>query len=120
MRKTNYWMVRICISDTDKSKLRTSLKTTEILGDAWSMNSIKPVILVSAKPDFVQSRIDLMADDDNKTKALYVYKDNIFSFIYNVKNITLSEFPNASLCDVSNFWPKTKVAIAKRVMAWKG
>lgn len=104
-------MIRICISDTDKGKLRTSLKTTGILDDAWSTNSIKPMILVSAKPDFVQSRIDLMADDNSKAKALHVYKDNIFPFIYDVKKTTTGEFPDPGLFDMSSFWPKTKVAV---------
>ncbi len=115
MRKTDYWMIRICISDTDRGKLRTSLKTTGILGDAWSTNSIEPVISVSAKPDFVQSRIDLMADDDSKAKALHVYEDNIFPFIYDVKNTTPGEFPDPSLYDVSNFRPETKVTVELQV-----
>ena len=115
MRKTDYWMVRICISDTDRGKLRTSLKTTGILGDAWSTNSIEPVISVSARPDFVQSRIDLMPDNDSKAKTVHMYENNIFPFIYDVKNTTPGEFPDPGLCDVSNFRPETKVAVELQV-----
>ncbi len=115
MRKTDYWKVRICISDINRGKLRTSLKTTGILSDAQSTNSIEPVISVSAKPNFVQSRIDLMADDKSKTKVLHMYEDNIFLFIYDVKNTTLGKFPNLGLCNMSNFWFETKVVIELQV-----
>ncbi len=108
-------MVKICISDTDSGKLRTSLKTTGILGDTWLTNSIELVILVSAKPDFVQSRIDLIADDDSKAKALHVYEDNIFTFIYDMKNNTPGKFPDSGLYNLSNFRPKTKVAVELQV-----
>ncbi len=56
-----------------------------------------------------------MADDDSKAKALHVYEDNIFPFIYDVKNTTPGELPDPGLCDVSNFWPKTKVAVELQV-----
>lgn len=36
VKKTDYWMVRICITEIDRNKLKTGLKTTGILGDAWS------------------------------------------------------------------------------------
>lgn len=35
MKKTDYWMVKICITDIDRTKLKTGLKTTGKLGDAW-------------------------------------------------------------------------------------
>ncbi len=73
------------------------------------------MISVSGKPDFVQSRIDLMADDDNKTKALHVLEDNIFPFIYNVKNTTPSEFLDPGFCDLSNFRSESKVAVELQV-----
>ncbi len=108
-------MVRICISDSDRGKIRTSLKITGILGDIWSMNSIKFVISVLAKPDFVQSRINLMPDNNSKAKALNMYEDNIFPFMYDVKNTTPGKFPDFGLCDVKNFWPETKVAVELQV-----
>ncbi len=104
-------MIKICISDTDKGKLKTRLKTTRIINDTWSINSIESVILVSAKPDFVQSRIDLMTDDNSKVKALHIYKDNIFSFMYDVKNTIPDKFIYCGLYNISNFWPETKVAV---------
>lgn len=115
MRKTDYCMVKICISDIDRYKLKTSFKTTRILGDALSTNPIKPMILMSTKSDFVQFRINLMVDDNSKAKTLHMYEDNVFLFIYNVKNTTLSKIPDPGLCDISNFWPKTKVAIEQQV-----
>lgn len=104
-------MVRICIKDTDRGKLKICLKITRIIGDTWSINSIELVILMLAKPDFVLSRIDLMTDDNSKVKILHVYKDNIFSFMYDVKNTIPDEFIYYGLYDGSNFEPKTKVAI---------
>lgn len=115
IRKTDYQRIRICISDIDRDKLKTSLKTSGILSDIWLINSIKLVILMLTKPDFVQSRINLIPDDNSKAKALHVYKYNIFPFMYDVKNITPGEFFDSSLCDMSNFWLETKVAIELQV-----
>ena len=56
-----------------------------------------------------------MPDDNSKAKVVHVYKDNIFPFIYNVKNTIPGKFPDPGLCDVSNFWPETKVAIELQV-----
>lgn len=115
IRETNYWIVKIYISDSNTGKLKTSLKITGILGDAWLTNSIEPVILMSVKPDLVQSRINLMSDDNSKAKALHVYKNNSFLFMYDMKNTTLGEFPYPSLCDVNRFRPKTKIVVELQV-----
>ncbi len=56
-----------------------------------------------------------MADDNSKVKVLHVYEDNIFPFMYDVKNTTPGEFPDPSLCDVSNFRPETKVIVELQV-----
>ncbi len=56
-----------------------------------------------------------MADDNSKAKALHVYEDNIFPFIYDVKNTTLGKFPDPGLCDESNFWLETKSAVELQV-----
>ena len=55
--------------------------------------------------------MDLIPDDESKAKVVYIYEDNIFLFIYDMKNITLSKFPNLGLCDVSKCRPKTKFAV---------
>lgn len=118
MKKTEYRMIIICISDSDRSKLRISLKTTGILGDVWSTNSIEPLILVLAKPDFIQSKINFMLDNNSKAKALHVYKYNIFSFLYDVKNTTPGKFLNLGLYDVNNFRPETKVAVKLQIYSY--
>ena len=117
MKKTNYWMVRICITDIDRTKLKTGLKTTGILGDAGSTSCIKPVISVSANPEFVHSRINFMSEDDNKAKAkaLSVYEDSTFLFIYDVRTTDPGKFPDPGVCDVSTFWPETKVAVELQI-----
>ncbi|MCJ1348901.1 hypothetical protein MMC31_007134 [Peltigera leucophlebia] len=117
IKKTDYWMVRICIIDIDRTKLKTGLKTTGILGDAWSTSCIEPVISVSANPEFVHSRITLMSEDDSKAKAkaLSVYKDSIFPFMYDVRTTDPGKFSDPGLCDVSNFWPETKVAVELQI-----
>lgn len=56
-----------------------------------------------------------MPDNNSKAKVVYVYKNNIFLFIYNVKSTILGKFPDPGLCDISNFWPKTKVAVELQV-----
>lgn len=44
-----------------------------------------------------------------------MYKDNIFLFIYDVKNTTSGKFLDPGLYDMNNFWPKIKVAIKLQV-----
>lgn len=117
MKKTDYWMVRICITNIDRTKLKTGLKTTRILGDVWSTSCIEPVISVLAKPNFVHSRINPMSKNHSKAKdkALSVYKDGIFPFMYNVRTTDSGEFLDHSLCDVSIFRPETNVAIELQI-----
>ncbi len=55
------------------------------------------MILVLAKPEFVQSRINFISNDNSKDRALHVYKDNIFLFIYDMKITISGEFPNSGL-----------------------
>ena len=117
MKKTDYWMVRICITDIDRTKLKTGLKTTGILGDAWSTSCIEPVISVSANPEFVHSRINLMSEDDSKAKAkaLSVYEDSTFPFIYDVRTTDPGEFPDPGVSNVNTFRPETKVTVELQI-----
>lgn len=110
-------MVRICITNIDRTKLKTGLKTIGILGDAWSTSCIESVISVLAKPEFVHSKINLMLEDNSnaKDKALSVYEDSTFPFMYDVKTTDPGKFPNPGLCDVSNFWPESKVAVELQI-----
>lgn len=77
----------ICITNINKNKLKTGLKTTEKLKNTWLINYIEPIIFVSANLKFVHFRINLMSKDNSKIKAkkLFVYKNSIFFFIYNIK-----------------------------------
>ena len=111
IKKTNYWKVRLYITNFDRIKLKIGLKTTRVLEDTWLTSCIKPVILLSANPKFVFSKTDLISDNNNKTRVLSVHEDNTFSFLYNIKKIDLGKFPDPGVYDVSNFWLKTKVAI---------
>lgn len=77
------------------------------------------MILVFAKPDFVQSRIDFMPDNNGKAKRLHMYKSKIFRFIYDVKNTSLGKSSNFCLYNMSNFWPKTKVTVELQVHSCK-
>lgn len=56
-----------------------------------------------------------MPDDNNKAKALHVYEDNTFPFIYDVRTTTLRECPDPGICDVNNFQPETKFAVELQV-----
>lgn len=117
-------MVQICtarkyLTSTNRSKLKTGLKTSIILNDAASTNYIEPIILVWANPKFVYLRIDLMFDNNSKAQALHIYKDNTFPFIYDVKATILSEFLDLYICDMSNFRLETKIAVKLQVYAHK-
>lgn len=56
-----------------------------------------------------------MPDNNNKTKVLYLDKNNIFLLMYDVKMTISNEFFNPSLCNISNFRPKTKIAIKLQI-----
>ena len=58
--------------------------------------AIESVIAVSAKPDFVEAQIDIMADHKTKTNVLQILEDNKFLFTYDVReHVTdLGKFPN--------------------------
>ena len=102
-------------SNTNRGTLKTGLKTTGILDDVSLTNFIELVILVLAKPNFVKTRIDLIPNNERKAKTLCIYKDSIFSFIYDVKTTTPGEYPDPSICNVSKFWLKIKVAVELQI-----
>lgn len=104
-------MVGICITNIDKAKLKTGLKTIGILKNAQLTSYIKLVIFVLAKLKFIHSRINLMLKNNDKAKAktLSVYKNSIFFFIYDIRTIDPGKFSNPGICNRNNFWPKTKI-----------
>lgn len=104
-------MIQLYISNMDKRILKTRLIITGIPSDTQLTTFFKPVILVLAKPNFVQFRIQLILDNKNKAKVLHIYKNSIFPFIYNVRITILVKFPNFDIYNVSNFWLKTKVTV---------
>lgn len=117
MKKTDYWMVRICSTDINRTKLKIGLKTSGVLRGVWLTSCIEPVISVSANPVFVYSRINLMRENNSKTKtkALSAYKNRTFFFLYDVRTTDSGKFPDPGLCDVSNFRPETKVAVEYQI-----
>lgn len=46
-----------------------------------------------------------------KTKALSVYENSIFFIMYDVRTNNLGKLPDSDVCNVSNFWPETKVVV---------
>lgn len=44
-----------------------------------------------------------MLEDDSKTIVKFVFKNNIFLFIYNTKKTIISEFSEFGYFDISNF-----------------
>ena len=110
-------MVKICITNINKTKLKTSLKITKILADAWLTSCIKPIIYMLAKHKFVYFRINLILKDNSKAKAkiLSVNKGNIFLLIHNVRISDQDKIPDFGIYNLSKFWPKTKVAIELQI-----
>lgn len=86
--------VKICITNNDRTRLKTGLKKNGNLGVTWSMISIEPVISVSAKPDFVESMINIMQDDSNKAAVMIILEDKTFPFAYDVRNTPPGKFPD--------------------------
>lgn len=70
---------------------------------------------MSTKSVIVQSKNNIILDDNSKAKVLHIYENKIFVFIYNMKNTTPSKFVDSGLCNVSNFWLKTKIAIELQI-----
>lgn len=70
---------------------------------------------MSTKWDIVQSKINVILDNNSKAKVLYVYKNKIFPFIYDIKNTIPSKFLDSSLYNVSNFWLEIKVIIELQI-----
>lgn len=70
-----------------------------------------------ANSEFIHSKINFMLEDNSKAKAkaLSVYKDSSFFFIYDVKTINSGNFPNSNVYDKNIFRPKTTVAIELQI-----
>lgn len=75
------------------------------------------MITLSAKPDFVESLIDIMPSDARKTSAMQILEDEKFPFTYNVRNHVTpppGSFPDPGY-DVAGFRADTKVAVEMQV-----
>lgn len=110
-------MVKLCIRQDNRTKLRIGLIKNGVLGDNWYERSIEPVVTLSATSDFVNSMIDIMPNDESKAKVVHVFKDSTFPFAYDVKDTTPGEFPDPGHVDVKKFRPDTKVAVEVQVHA---
>lgn len=108
-------MIQMCIINIDGSKLKIGLRTIGIVVNIWSISCTKPVILISANFEFVNSKIALIPDNKSKAQTLHIYKNNIFSFIYNVKTTIQIEFSNPDISDISNFCAEIKVVVKLQV-----
>lgn len=86
MKPYRTFTVKICIDNDDRSRLKTGLKRNGILRDNWSTNAIELVIAISAKPDFIESQIEIMPDDDSKTTVLRILEDDKFPFTYDMRD----------------------------------
>lgn len=56
-------------------------------------------------------------EDNSKANAkiLFIYEDIIFFFIYNMRITNLGKFPNLSVCDMSIFPLKIKIAVELQI-----
>lgn len=65
---------------------------------------MKPVIFILINLKFIYFVINFILENTNKAKAkiLFIYKNNIFSFIYNLKIIDLGKFSNFSFYNLNN------------------
>lgn len=92
MEKIPIFIIKICITNDDRARLKTGLGQNGNLGDNWSISAIEPVITLSAKPDFVETMINIMPDNCNKTTAMRILEDKKFQFAYDVRTIPPGEF----------------------------
>ncbi|MCJ1347333.1 hypothetical protein MMC31_005556, partial [Peltigera leucophlebia] len=92
MEKFPTFIIKICITNDDRARLKTGLGQNGNLGDNWSISAIEPVTTLSAKPDFVETMINIMPDNCNKTTAMRILEDKKFQFAYDVRTIPPGEF----------------------------
>lgn len=67
------------------------------------------------KTRFVKSKINIMPKDNGKVAVIIVFKNSIFSFLYDIKKTAPSEFSHSGYFNVSNFWSHTKVAVKMQI-----
>lgn len=75
------------------------------------MPNQQKLLSLSSQSKFVHSNTDLIVENKSKIKEVYIYRNNFFTFLYNIKTTNLREFPNLYICNVNNFCLKTKVTI---------
>lgn len=70
---------------------------------------------MSVKPDFVNSMINIMTENNSKLAVITILEDITFLFLYNIRNTMLDKFPDLSHFNVSNFRSNTKIAVKMQV-----
>lgn len=89
MIDADYWPLKLCISINNKDKMRTRLMSKNILRDIWSSSAIKNVLFISANKAFIDLIVRIIPEGEFKAKAIFFLNDGTFSFIYDIKTITL-------------------------------
>lgn len=68
----DYWAMTILISTKTKDKLRTGLKTCDILKDVWNLASLDIEISMSIKKNFIDSMVKIIPDNECKTNVNFL------------------------------------------------
>ncbi len=85
MMDKDYWAIRILIFTKTRDKLRTDLKTHDILKDTWNLVSLNTEISILIKKNFVDFMMKIMPDHECKANVDSLLCDKIYPFIYDEK-----------------------------------
>lgn len=100
----NYWEIKIFISTKIRNKLRTGLKTHDILKDAWNPSSLDIEIFILVKKNYIDFIMRIIPDNKYWVNVNFLLCNETCSFIYNMKTTEPRQFPDLEIFHIDNFW----------------
>lgn len=107
----DYYEIKTLISTKTRDKLKTGLKTNDILKNAQNPINLDTNISILIKKNFVDSIMRIMLDNKCKVNNNFLLCNGTYFFIYNVKTTEPRHVPDPKIFHVDNFQIFTNVAI---------
>lgn len=108
---TNYWIIKLVISNKTKNKFKTCLKSKRIFKDVENPMAHNNEISVLAKKEFIDPIIRIMLGSKCKTKIIYLFNDKTYLFMYDMREIIPGQFSNLGNFSIKNFQVRTSIAV---------
>lgn len=81
MLKYKTFIINFCITNRNKVKIKVDLKQYSVYGNKYTTNTVEIVILMSVRPEFIETQIVLIQKNKGKIMINTLLKIKSFSLL---------------------------------------